>query len=227
MTIAAIVAAAGRGERLGAEVPKALLPVAGRPLVVHAVRMLREAGVETIVVAAPSQALEEMTAVLPDAVVVAGGATRQESVRLALAALPATIDVVLVHDAARGLAPVSVAAAVIAALNDGADAVVPVVPLADTVKEVDATGGVVRTVDRSALRAIQTPQGFRRSVLEKAHAEPVAAGSIAATDDAALVEALGVRVATVAGAAEALKVTTPADVRVAELIASAGTHRVR
>lgn len=226
MTAAAIVAAAGRGERLGADVPKALLPVGGRPLVVHAVRMLRQAGVETIVVAAPAQSVEEVRSLVPEAVVVAGGATRQASVRLALAALPAEIDVVLVHDAARGLAPVSVILAVLAAVDAGADAVVPVIPLADTVKEVDGAGVVVRTVDRSALRAVQTPQGFRRSVLEHAHAAGPAAGD-GATDDAALVEALGLQVATVPGAPEAMKVTTPADVRVAELLAAGAVHRVR
>src|SRR5205814_738856 len=124
-----------------------------------------------------------------DATVVEGGADRQESVRLALAAIGDDVDVVLVHDAARGLAPVEVATRVLAMLADGADAVVPVVAVPDTVREVDAHGRAIRTVDREMLRLVQTPQGFRRSVLVAAHAH---ASTQRATDDAALVEAMGV-----------------------------------
>jgi 2-C-methyl-D-erythritol 4-phosphate cytidylyltransferase len=214
MTTAAIVAAAGRGERLGAGKAKALVVVGGHTLLEHAVAALREAGVDVVVVTAPPEAVAEFAVLAPSARVVAGGETRQESVRLALAALPPEADVVLVHDAARALVPVGVVTRVLAAIADGADAVVPVVPLADTVKEVGDAMVVVRTVDRSSLRAVQTPQGFRRDVLERAHAS----GVTAATDDAALVEALGGVVTTVAGSAEALKVTTPFDLTVAEAI---------
>ena len=212
MTTAAIVAAAGTGERLGAGMPKALVRLGDQTLLQLSVAAMLDAAIEAVVVTAPPQSVGEFAALVPDAVVVAGGDTRQDSVRAGLAALSPEVDVVLVHDAARALVPADVVHRVLAAIRAGADAVVPVVPLADTVKEVDSSGAVVRTVDRSDLRAVQTPQGFRRSVLEHAHA----GGGIAATDDAALVEALGVTVTTVEGSAEALKVTTPVDLAVAE-----------
>ena len=212
MTAAAIVAAAGSGERLGAGVPKALVRLGDETLLQLSVGAMRDAGIDVIVVTAPAQLLSEFASLVPAAHVVAGGRTRQDSVRAGLSAVPAEVDVVLVHDAARALVPVDVVRRVLAAIADGAEAVVPVVPLADTVKEVDSKGAVVRTVDRALLRAVQTPQGFRRSVLERAHAS----GMTAATDDAALVEALGVTVTTVEGSLEALKVTSPADLLVAE-----------
>lgn len=218
LSVGAIVAAAGRGERLGAALPKALLPLAGRSLVARAAHMLSTVAPATsIVVAAPPDLLAEMHAaldpVVPGVVIVAGGADRQESVRRALAALPNDVDIVVVHDAARALAPAELADDVIAAVRAGADAAVPVLPLADTVKEVDAAGLVVRTLDRATLRAVQTPQAFRRTVLESVHAQ----AAVAVTDDAALVEAAGGRVVTVPGSPRALKVTTAADVAVAEL----------
>jgi 2-C-methyl-D-erythritol 4-phosphate cytidylyltransferase len=212
MTVAAIVAAAGRGQRLGGHMPKALVDVAGTPLVVHAVSRLRSAGCDVVIVAAPPDAIDEFAAVLPDAVVIGGGTTRQASVAAALRVLPADVDVVLVHDAARGLAPATVAQTVVAAVRAGADAVVPVLLVADTVKEVDADGRVRRTLDRATLRAVQTPQGFRREVLDRAHAAATGDDSL---DDAALVEALGLTVTTVPGDAAALKVTTRADLVIA------------
>ena len=212
MTTAAIVAAAGSGERLGAGVPKALVRLGDQTLLQLSVAALRDAGIDVIIVTAPAQSVAEFALLVPSAQVVAGGQMRQDSVRAGLLALPGDVDVVLVHDAARALVPVDVVQRVLAAIHDGADAVIPVVPLADTVKEVDGEGAVVRTVDRVSMRAVQTPQGFRRSVLERAHA----AGMTAATDDAALVEALGVTVRTVDGSPEALKVTTPTDLAVAE-----------
>ncbi|HMC67904.1 MAG TPA: 2-C-methyl-D-erythritol 4-phosphate cytidylyltransferase, partial [Mycobacteriales bacterium] len=207
MTTAAIVAAAGSGERLGAGLPKALVRLGHQTLLQLSVAVMDEAGIDVVVVTAPPSSVPEFAALVPTATVVAGGETRQESVRAGLAALPDDVDVVLVHDAARALVPTDVVHRVIDALRDGAEAVVPVVALADTVKEVDSSGAVVRTVNRASLRAVQTPQGFRRSVLERAHG----AGGAGATDDAALVEALGVTVTTVEGSAEALKVTTPLD----------------
>jgi 2-C-methyl-D-erythritol 4-phosphate cytidylyltransferase len=216
VSVGAIVAAGGRGERLGAATPKALVALGGEPLVVHACRALREANVAQIVVAAPAESVDELAALVPDARVVAGGSTRTASVRRALAALSAEVDIVLVHDAARALAPSSLVERVVAAVKAGADAVVPVVPVADTIKQIDGAGGVVNTVDREMLRAVQTPQGFRRSVLVAAHE---AAGSDAdASDDAGLVERLGGRVVTVPGSPDALKVTTPTDLDVAELL---------
>lgn len=216
MTTAAIVAAAGRGERLGAGTPKALVRIAGTTLLELAVAAMHGAGVDHVVVTAPPELVGEFAQLVPAAHVVAGGATRQESVRLALTALPDDVDVVLVHDAARALVPVDMVERVLAAVQAGADAVVPVLPLADTVKEVGANGVVVRTVDRSSLRAVQTPQGFRRDVLERAHA----CGLTDATDDAALAEESGVTVTTVVGAPEAMKVTTAFDLTVAESIAA-------
>ena len=214
MTTAAIVAAAGSGERLGAGIPKALVRLGDRTLLELSVTAMRAAGIEVVVVTAPAASVSEFAALVPMGEVVAGGRTRQESVRAALAVLPADVDVVLVHDAARALVPTDVVHRVLTAVRDGADAVVPVVPLADTVKEIDDVGEVIRTVDRAHLRAVQTPQGFRREVLERAHAT----GLTAVTDDAALVEALGVTVTTVEGSPEALKVTTPADLVTAESI---------
>lgn len=212
MTVGVVVPAAGAGTRLGPGAPKALRGLAGEPLLVHAVRRLLACpSVGPVVVAAPAGAVDEVAALLPDVTVVAGGAERQDSVGLALAALPPEVDLVLVHDAARALVPVEVVEAVIAALAS-ADAVIPVLPVADTVKQVDADGAVVRTVPREDLRAVQTPQGFRRSVLEAAHR--AAPGSL--TDDAGLVEALGVTVVTVPGSPLAFKITTAWDLTVAE-----------
>jgi 2-C-methyl-D-erythritol 4-phosphate cytidylyltransferase len=179
------------------------------------VRRLRECpSVGPVVVAAPAAEVADVAVLVPDALVVAGGAERQDSVAAALAALPAEVDLVLVHDAARALVPVEVVEDVVAALRRGAQAVVPVVPVSDTVKQVDPAGTVVRTLPREDLRAVQTPQGFQRSVLEAAHR---AAGA-SLTDDAGLVEALGVPVATVPGSPYAFKVTTPFDLVLAEAV---------
>jgi 2-C-methyl-D-erythritol 4-phosphate cytidylyltransferase len=221
--VGAIVAAAGRGERLGADVAKALVSVGGEPLVVHACRSLRAAGVSVVVVAAPPALVGTIAELVPDADVVAGGDTRVASVRCGLAALPDDVDTVLVHDAARGLMPVEVIRAVVSAVQAGADAVVPVLPVADTVKEVDATGRVLRTVARDALRAVQTPQGFRRDVLAAAHKTASASASAAeaeaeATDDAALVEASGRTVVTVPGSPYGMKVTTAFDLAIVEAL---------
>ncbi|MEU4691701.1 2-C-methyl-D-erythritol 4-phosphate cytidylyltransferase [Actinoplanes sp. NPDC023714] len=143
--------------------------------------------------------------------VVAGGAERQESVAAALAVVPPSLPIVLVHDAARCLTPVSVFERVAAAVRDGADAVIPVLPVVDTIKEVDAEERVLGTVDRSVLRAVQTPQGFRASVLRAAHA----AAADSHTDDAGAVEKLGRPVRCVPGSDLALKITRPIDLAVA------------
>ncbi len=215
--------AAGLGVRLGPGEPKALRELAGEPLLVHAVRMLRSApSIGPVVVAAPAPDVEAVSRLLAayDVVVVPGGSDRQASVRSALAALEPGIELVLVHDAARCLTPRQVIEAVVAALRAGADAVVPVLPIVDTVKHVDGVR-VLGTVDRGALRAVQTPQGFRRQVLESAHA----AGRSAATDDAGLVEALGGRVTTVPGNDEAFKITRPLDLLLAEAVLAARSSR--
>ncbi|GAA4854734.1 2-C-methyl-D-erythritol 4-phosphate cytidylyltransferase [Kitasatospora terrestris] len=227
---AAVVPAAGRGERLGPGAPKALRELGGVPLLVHAVRALaRSRAVGLVVVAAPPQGVAEVAALLDshgldgkDVKVVAGGATRQESVRLGLAAIPAETEVVLVHDAARPLVPVEVVDAVAAAVRAGAGAVVPAVPLADTVKRVEpqpagAPEPVLETPDRSALRAVQTPQGFRRAALAEAH-EKALDGEAQVTDDAGLIEHFGGRVVVVPGHEEAFKVTRPLDLVLAEAV---------
>lgn len=220
MRVVALVPAAGRGERLGMAAPKALVPVRGVPLLVTAVRGLFESGcVDSVVVAAPTELLEAFTGALAEfgerCRVVAGGADRTSSVKLALDAVePGGYDAVLVHDAARAFTPPDVIRAVVDALAAGSPAVVPVLPVADTIKEVDAAGVVVTTVDRAALRAVQTPQGFAEPVLRAAHA----AGFESATDDAALVELLGEKVHTVPGHPYALKITMPFDLDIAEAI---------
>ncbi len=222
-TIGLVVPAAGRGERLGAGVPKAFLPLAGEPLLVHAIRGALASGViDVVAVAAPMDRLDEVKAHLDEQVTnlvtVAGGADRRESVARALAELPADIDTVLVHDAARCLTPPEVFVTVAEALAGGAAAVVPVLPVADTVKQVDR-GVVVGTPDRDTLRAVQTPQGFPRDLLERAHATAV--GMV--TDDAGLVERLGYQVSIVAGHEEAFKITRPLDLVLAEAIVARRT----
>ncbi len=148
-----------------------------------------------------------------DVTVVAGGAERTQSGSAGLAALRDDVDIVLVHDAARCLAPPALFDRLVAAVRAGAEAVVPGLPVADTVKQVDTDGVVVATPERSSLRAVQTPQAFRRSVLTRAHAS-----GAEATDDAALVERLGGRVLVIDGDDLAFKVTTAADLERADRI---------
>ncbi|MQA05065.1 MAG: 2-C-methyl-D-erythritol 4-phosphate cytidylyltransferase [Streptosporangiales bacterium] len=224
MTVAAIVPAAGRGERMGPGGPKALRPIAGTPMLVYAVRSLASArSVDLVLVAAPPDDVHAVSALLVDhelaaeVDVIAGGTTRQESVRLALASLPADADIVLVHDAARPLAPAELADDVVRAIRGGAEAVVPGAPVADTIKHIDVAGQVVRTIDRGMLRAAQTPQGFRRDVLTLAH-DAASASTAQATDDAGLVELSGHPVVVIPGAEEAFKVTRPLDLVVAEAV---------
>jgi 2-C-methyl-D-erythritol 4-phosphate cytidylyltransferase / 2-C-methyl-D-erythritol 2,4-cyclodiphosphate synthase len=225
---AALVPAAGRGERLGPGAPKALREIGGEPILLHAVRGLFASGrVGLVVVAAPptEEGVAEVQRMLAGLNgsglirVVPGGSTRQQSVALALAAVPEEgYEVVLVHDAARALTPPATIASVVDAVLAGQPAVIPVLPVADTIKSalVDEAGAITvgRTVDRSGLRAVQTPQGFRREVLARAHA---AAGHDA-TDDAGLVESLGEPVGMIPGHVEAFKVTTPFDLILAEAV---------
>ncbi|MEV0426946.1 2-C-methyl-D-erythritol 4-phosphate cytidylyltransferase [Micromonospora sp. NPDC050495] len=219
--VAVLVPAAGAGVRLGPGAPKALRPLAGEPLLVHAVRRVAAAAsVHTIVVAAPAADVEAVRALLAPVApvtVVPGGAERQASVAAALAAVPAGPQIVLVHDAARALTPPALVESVAAAVRAGHDAVIPVLPVVDTIKEVDTGERVLGTVDRSALRAVQTPQGFRRSVLAAAHE---AAGD-PLTDDAGLVEKQGVPVFCVPGSELALKITRPFDLALAEYLLAA------
>jgi 2-C-methyl-D-erythritol 4-phosphate cytidylyltransferase len=214
-TVAAILVAAGSGQRLGAGVPKAFVEVAGRSLLARAfTTFAANPAVEAVVVAAPASHAD-MAAELTRGRVVVGGDTRQDSVAAALAALPASVGYVLVHDVARPFVPMRVIDDVIAALHGGALAVVPIVSVHDTVRRIRPEGTLDGIVDRSSLAAVQTPQGFRRDVLVDAHER---AGGFVATDDAALVEALGLPVVAVAGADEAFKITTAADLARAEAL---------
>ena len=248
---AVIVVAAGSGQRLGYGMPKAKVPLGGDSILTHALRGVAAAGVaQQICIAIPPgdtelQALcaaftRELAAgqvrtaespygvQVPVVTVVDGGANRADSVRAAMAALLPDTEAVLVHDAARALAPEAVFHRVAAALGAGASAVIPVIPVVDTIKTVEPTTGdgaavapelVTGTTPRETLRAVQTPQGFAFATLKRAH--EAAAGFDAAkaalvTDDAMLVELLGIPVHAVRGASQSLKITTPLDLILAE-----------
>ncbi|MCX8527140.1 MAG: 2-C-methyl-D-erythritol 4-phosphate cytidylyltransferase [Candidatus Nanopelagicales bacterium] len=218
---AVLVPAAGRGERLGPGAPKALRHLGGVPMLVHAVRALAASrAVDIVVVAAPADDVDEVSAMLADqgesaeVIIVSGGETRQGSVARALIALPDDVDVVLVHDAARPLIPVELVSAVVSAVRGGHAAVVPGLAVVDTIKRINAEDDVEGTIDRATLRAIQTPQGFTRAVLQQAHAQ----AEDDATDDAGLVERMGIPVHVIPGHEEAFKVTRPFDVLVAEAV---------
>ncbi|TFH52663.1 2-C-methyl-D-erythritol 4-phosphate cytidylyltransferase [Actinomyces viscosus] len=264
----AVLTAAGSGSRLGAGVPKALVPLGGISLLRRAATGLIASGeVSHLVVTAPADDVERfraeldgltdgLTDDLPDGApggrretdpiqargagtgiqVVAGSAhSRQASVALGLAAALAAVpqaDVVVVHDAARALTPPEVTRRVIAAVRAGHEAVVPALPVTDTVKEVEAGEAgepepVVGTPRRARLRAVQTPQGFETGALVAAHragAQRAGDEALAASDDAGLVEARGGRVVVVAGDERAMKVTTPMDLALAELLLERRSH---
>ncbi len=214
MTVALIVAA-GKGERLGTDGPKALVPLAGSPLLQWSVDALRAvASIERIVVALPPG-----VSAPAGTIGVPGGAVRSESVRLALAAAGPG-DPVLVHDAARPLLTGELAErAIAAALAEGVDAAIAAAPVTDTIKRVgEGEGGaVIETLDRSSLWAVQTPQVFRRAALDRALEVPDEVLA-QATDDAWLVERAGGRVVVVEAPRENLKITTPLDLALAELL---------
>ncbi|MBT3154446.1 2-C-methyl-D-erythritol 4-phosphate cytidylyltransferase [Streptomyces sp. CHD11] len=225
---AAVIPAAGRGVRLGPGAPKALRALGGTPMLIHAIRAMADSrAVSLVVVVAPPDGAAEVRTLLDahalpdrtDFLVVPGGESRQESVKLGLDALPPGYDIVLVHDAARPLVPVDTVDAVVEAVRDGAPAAVPALPLADTVKQVEPAApgepeAVVATPDRSLLRAVQTPQGFDRDTLVRAHATV----TDDVTDDASMVEQLGLTVVAVPGHEEAFKVTRPLDLVLAEAV---------
>lgn len=221
MSVVALVPAAGRGVRLGVGMPKALVPVNGESLLSRSIRGLLASGrVQQVVIAAPADEWDAVAAEVADvpyAHVVPGGAERTDSVRRALAHVERYVPharTVLVHDAARAFTPPSVIRHVADEVERGAPAVVPVLPVSDTVKEIGEEGAVLATVDRSRLRAVQTPQGFAVDVLRRAYA----VADDVATDDAGLVERLGEPVSTVPGHPHALKITTEFDLAVAESV---------
>jgi 2-C-methyl-D-erythritol 4-phosphate cytidylyltransferase len=218
LSVWAILAAAGSGERLGADRPKAFARLGEEPLLAKSLRRLEDSPwIEGIVIAAPP-GWEEPAILLAEelgagkvSASVTGGPTRTASVRAAMEGVPQDAAVALVHDAARPVLPEEVIERVLAPLSEGWDGVVPGLPLADTVKRV-SDGRVVETLDRDALVAVQTPQAFIASVLRDA----LGAGE-EASDCAALVEARGGRVTVVPGDRRLLKVTTPEDL---ELVSS-------
>lgn len=221
-TVVAVVPAAGSGSRLAAGVPKAFYQLEGRTLVERAVAGLRESAVvDRIVVAVPADRTDQATLILGhDATVVAGGANRVQSVSRALAALsqmcgPDRPDFVLVHDAARALTPPALIVRVVQALRAGEQAVVPALPVTDTIKAVDANGVVRATPQRTGLRAVQTPQGFATDLLLRAYQRVQGAEF---TDDASIVEHVGGQVRVVDGDPLAFKITTHLDVLLAQMI---------
>lgn len=235
MTVAAVVTAAGLGTRLGTDLPKALVRVEGRTLVAWAVERIAEVCRDVVVSAAPAhldafgQAIAEAT--IPPGVavaIIAGGETRQESVAAGVAELMSHSPqptIILVHDAARAFMPAEPMRVAIGAIEAGADGAVPIVPLVDTIVAVPAADGRLGlAVDRSSLRAAQTPQAFRASALSDAHlrgaAEPGAAEPGAeVTDDAGLVRRYGYRVVATEGHPWGFKVTIPGDLALAEYVA--------
>jgi len=212
---AAIIAGAGMGHRFGAEIPKALIQIQGITLLERAFISLSKV-VDEIIITAPAGYEEQFKAIVgQSAEVVTGGVLRSDSIRVALKALSPSVESVLIHDAARALASSALAARVLGDVQSGQSAVIPVLKVIDTIKEIDRDGFVRATPDRSSLVAAQTPQGFNRQVLERAHS-----ASDDATDDAALVEAIGVKVKTIEGEASAFKITTKEDIGQALLLLS-------
>lgn len=212
----AVVPAAGSGERLAAGVPKAFFHLDGRTLVERVVTALLESGVvDRVVVAVPADRTDQAKLILGrDAMVVAGGANRSESVARALTAAGEP-DFVLVHDAARPLTPPGLVVRVVEALQAGHPAVVPALPVPDTIKAVDGNGVVLGTPERSGLRAVQTPQGFATELLQRAYQR---ASNAEFTDDASMVEHIGGQVQVVEGDPLAFKITTRLDLLLAQAI---------
>lgn len=219
---AAIIAGAGMGHRLGAEIPKALIQIQGITLLERAFTSLSKV-VDEIVITAPAGYEEQFKAIVgQSAEVITGGVLRSDSIRVALKALSPSVESVLIHDAARALASSDLAAKVLGELRSGQSAVIPVLKVIDTIKEIDRDGFVRATPDRSSLVAAQTPQGFNRQVLERAHS-----ASDDATDDAALVEAIGVKVKTIEGETLAFKITTKEDIGQALLLLSPSNRNLK
>lgn len=207
---AAIIAAAGMGHRLGANLPKSLVKLIDKTLLEHAVANLAPVA-QLLIVTAPAGYEKEYKKLLGEEVeVITGGVLRSDSIRIAIAKIPNNYEYVLVHDAARALASTRLASEVINQLIRGQQAVIPTLEVIDTIKEVDNQGYVRNTLNRASLKIVQTPQGFNRSVLERAHQ-----ASEDATDDAALVEALGIKVKTITGEDQAFKITTKGDIKTA------------
>ena len=229
--VVALLPAAGRGLRMGGSVPKQFLSLGGEPLIIQSLRILQAASVvDQIILAVPPADVEyceheivsrhRFTKVTK---VVAGGAERQDSVRYALAQVPSSTDIVLIHDAVRPFVTLRmIDEVVVAARKEGAAIIA--LPIRDTVKQVRTDGTIERTVDRAHLWLAQTPQAFRRDWIETAHKKAHAEG-VRATDDASLVEWLGYLVTVVEGSGENIKVTRPEDLVIGEAILAARKGR--
>lgn len=227
--VAVVVVAAGSGTRLGAELPKAFVPLDGPTLLersLHAVRGMRHVADPVLVV--PADRVDDASAIAvavfgAPARVVPGGSTRQQSVAAGLTALADDVEVVLVHDAARALAPSALFDAVVEAVVETGHGAIPGLPVSDTIKRVASDGYVHETVDRSTLAAVQTPQGFPRDQLVAAYA----VATTDETDDAGLVAAAGFAVTVLPGEPDAFKITTASDLqRAHDLIASPVQPRI-
>ena len=220
----AVLVAAGRGERFGADRPKAFAKLRGRVMLAESMeRLERSDWIEAIVIVAPVE-WEEPSILLAEELsagkvssCVSGGATRAESVRIGVTEVPDDVPVIVVHDAARPVLPEAVIERVITALGDGWEGAVPALPIADTVKRAGEDGAVLETLDRTGLVAVQTPQAFASAALRSALGGELAG----ATDCAALVETAGGRVRIVDGAPRLLKVTTQSDLALVETLLAA------
>ncbi len=211
--VAAVIVAAGRGERLGAEIPKGLRELGGVPIVAWSVsRFLLHPAVDEVIVVLPAGCIARPPEGLdPRAKMVEGGATRCASVTKGLAAASADAAVVLVHDGARPFVSADLVGRIVAEARGGP--VIPVVPVTDTIKRIDEAGRVVETPDRSSLRAAQTPQGFPAPLLRALHGRSEPGDGV--TDDALLFERAGIEVRTVPGEARNLKITDAHDLSLA------------
>ncbi len=232
MVVHAVVVAAGKGERMGAALPKPFLPLAGVPLFVHTLRSLtRSTLLQKIVLVIAAeyeplcrQLLEQHGPLRLPMLLVHGGQERQDSVRLGLAALDPDCDIVVIHDAARPFIEAEIIDASIKSAAEHGGALVAV-PARDTIKRVNPQGGVVETVPRHDLWLAQTPQTFRVALIREAHARAHTQG-ITVTDDVALLEWAGGTVAIVPGDGRNFKLTTPEDVALAEALLKMGTARL-
>lgn len=218
-----VVTAGGKGSRLGLDSPKLEVPVLGIPLILYSLRAFEDSGsIEMVVLAVPPERVDAWSVqrlrgegVTKVARTIAGGATRQESVRLALATLPAGGGTVVIHDGARPCVTPALIEAV-SDVPDGAAGVITAIPVTDTIKEVDS-GSVVRTLERERLASVQTPQSFPLDEIRRAHEAALAHG-FEGTDDASLVEWAGGTVKVVGGSRDNIKVTYAEDVARAEWI---------
>ena len=228
MRVNAVIVAAGKGERMATLLPKPFLPVAGVPLLIHTLRSLARSALITrmIVVVAPERAafcrdlLDSYGPFGTPLRLVQGGPERQDSVRLGLAALDPDCEIVVIHDAARPLITAEIIDRSVTAAAETGGALVAV-PARDTLKRVGRDGVVVETVPRQELWLAQTPQTFQVPLIREAHARALTEG-VLATDDAALVERLGGKIQVVLGNARNFKITTPEDLRLAEVLLQQG-----